>query len=147
MNRRDLLKRFGLAVPALALAPLAKGLTIPTPLPTSFTMLGWRCRWEDWHPISNSVALVGVWVAYSTHSNEWHLCSPWPGRGGPVRVGSVFDLSKQSWQTIPTSISTEAELDHYKSESLEFLKRMITLVGPPPFDLYKFDSSAISWGG
>jgi len=75
---------------------------------------------------------VGMWLAYGAPTDQWHLCSAWPGMCGPFVRGAMVDISLRKYQTMPTFDATEKELDVFKGKCLERLKAMIVKVGLPP---------------
>lgn len=140
MNRRELLKRISVVAPAAALVPVLSSLNFPIPSPNSpddFMFHGWRCMWGGWRDLPNMDIKVGFWTAYGAKGDRWHLYSAWPGRVGPFVLGHVFDISLQKDQTMPYFDASVTEIQHYRNECLERLKRLIIKAGPPPLDPMK----------
>lgn len=149
MNRRELLKRLASVVPVAALVPVASAITLKTAEPQTMTgdiFHGWRLSWTGWKDMPGSDILVSQWMAYSPDIRGWHLYSSWPGRHGPCLMGSMFDLSIQSFQDyqgIPRRATPDKELAWMRNECLEILKRMIIKAGPPPFPIEAYRSGAL----
>jgi hypothetical protein len=157
MNRRDLLKRIGLTLPAIVL-PVAALTADEMPKPEAGGMLsrsspdfyyhGWKLHWRDWIWVQNMDVQVGTWMAYGAPTDQWHLYSSWPGGCGPYMRGHMFDLALRDFQVLPTFTATAKELDQYKIKCLERLKLMIDKVGAPPlhYDFYAREYKNI-WTG
>jgi hypothetical protein len=140
MNRRDLLRRIGIALPAVALSPVVSAMvaaktTAPEP-GTGDIFHGWRMYWTGWKDLPNADILASQWIAYSPDIKGYHLYSSWPGGCGTFVSGAIFDLSWRDWQAIPKRSTGPEELERMKSECRERLKRMIVRVGPPPVEYY-----------
>ena len=133
INRRMLLKRIlpGVIAAPLMIPTLAAELS-RTETPDDFRYRGWRVVWGHWQRLPNLDILGSRWIAYGGKHDRFHLCSCWPGRAGSFVPDAIFDISIQSWQSIPNLNSSEDDLQHYKSECLERLKRLIHKAGPPP---------------
>ena len=134
MNRRELLKNIGIALPAVALTPATAMLEkSPTISSNEIRLLGWHCRWSGWRELPNMDVKVGFWIAYNLGSpSDWHFYASYPGAEGEILPRQMFDMSWRDGQTPPSLVATEKELDSYKSECFSRLKRLIVENGPPP---------------
>jgi len=138
MNRRDLLKKIGIAAPALVAMPLLASEISFTSTPEtsdSFMYRGWRVVWRGWRQLPNQDAMIGMWIGYSTDKYGLQLASCWPGKCGSFYPGYTLDVSLQRDQILPSTFHLDQhpkELEHFKSECLERLKRLIHKVGRPP---------------
>lgn len=137
MNRRDLLKRLGIGLPAVALAPFVAAVSAksdPSSVVSGDIFHGWRMYWTGWKDMPNSDILAAQWMAYSPDIRGCHLYSSCPGGCGPYVMGNIFDLSFRKDQTIPRRDTKTEDLAWMRNESLERLKRIIVKVGPPPIE-------------
>lgn len=127
MNRRELLKRTGVALPALA-AVQSFALSDPDPSGTDvFDYNGWQIRWRDWSYCVSQDIYIGLWTA---RGNGRYLYSAYPGGYGETSEGSVLDTALEPWQH-PTGYATREQLDHYKAQALRRLKMLINQTGEP----------------
>ena len=58
MNRRDLLKRIGLTVPAVVGAVMV--IEVKPETPDEFMFHGWKVRWRGWREVENMDVKVGM---------------------------------------------------------------------------------------
>ena len=127
MNRRELLKHIGVALPALATvrpSPLSASDLADT---NAFYYGGWQIRWRDWVYCVNQDSWIGLWTA---RGNGRYLYSVYPGGYGEASEGSPLDTSLEPWQH-PTANATQEQLDHYKAQALKRLKLLIRQTGEP----------------
>ena len=90
MNRRELFKHAGVALPALAAVP-SFALSDPDPSSTDvFDYNGWQIRWRDWSYCVNQDIYIGLWTA---RGNGRYLYSAYPGGYGETSEGSVLDTA------------------------------------------------------
>lgn len=146
MNRRDLLKKIGIGIPAVAMVPFVSALELPKAAPNTpddFMFHGWRVVWRGWRDMPNMDVRVGFWVGYGAREDQYHLYSAWPGPTGCVPRGGVLNIMRQADQEMPTIESTEADMNWYRNECLERLRRVIVKLGPPPFPLEKYRAGEV----
>lgn len=133
-NRRNFLSKLGLASSLAALiTPSLPALTMHE----DFTRKGWRVTWRNWQGIVNQDGMVGLWLARSASEivpTFWFLCSPYPGRCHLYAHGSVFDISVQSHQVLPTIATTREQLESHKRDAFNRMLKLIDEVGPPPLN-------------
>ena len=98
-----------------------------------FHFNGWHINWTGWKRLTNSDVLVSQWIAYSTKWDGWHLYSSYPGGCQYFTPGFIFDISIQPGQRVPTTRSSEADLDSMRREGLYTLLKMIATTGEPPY--------------
>ena len=127
MNRRELLKRIGVALPALATVPSLSASTPDPASPNDFAYSGWQIRWRDWAYCVNQDLYIGVWTA---RANGRYLYSAYPGGYGETSEGDVLDTQLEPWQR-PTGYATPEQLNHYKAQALRRLKMLINQTGEP----------------
>jgi hypothetical protein len=133
MNRRDLLKRLGLALPAVVVVPTAVLAVDSKPqTPDDFMLNGWRVKWGGWREVAQMDIKVGWWAAYGGPGDRWHLYSAYPGNASAFPPGAWFDIACRDDQQIPLPIATEEDLARFKAICLERLKKLIAKAGPPP---------------
>ena len=120
------------AVVALPAALMAIDIEVKPDTPDEFMFDGWRVKWSGWRLVENMDVKVGFWVGYGAPTDQWHLCSAWPGMCRPYVRGAMFDIALRPNQTMPTYDATEKDMDVFRGLCLERLKRLIVEVGPPP---------------
>jgi hypothetical protein len=127
MNRRELLKRIGVSLPALVTVRSSSASTTDPASPDDFDYRGWQLRWRDWTYCVSQDTYIGLWTA---RGNGRYLYSAYPGGYGETSEGSLLDTSLEPWQH-PTGYANAEQLDHYKSQALRRLKMLINQTGEP----------------